>query len=262
MIYNYFKQIFLFFFLASFSLVAQNSSEKQLIIKDYNLTKLENLKEEFSTNFRKEKENATLLATQRGWKMKFTDDTGSYYELMKVSKEGTPLYYKTYNVDAAISTRTNYLHNNGGLGLNIEGQGMTAYVWDGGIARATHQEYDGDGGEDRFSVGDGSSELKFSCCSCTWELLFLLVLSQNAKGMAPKAKGIGYDWNNDLAEATIAAANGMLVSNHSYGIAARDDDNEVQIPSYYFGAYISTSRDWDNLMYNAPYYLNGCSCRK
>ncbi|WP_165731366.1 S8 family serine peptidase [Polaribacter sp. 20A6] len=254
MIYKYFKQFSLFLFLASFSLVGQNSKEKQFIIKDYDLTKLENLKEEFSTKFREEKKNATLLATQKGWKLKYKDPKGSYYELMRVSEEGTPLYYKTYNVDAAISTRTNYLHNNGGLGLNVEGQGMTAYVWDGGIARATHQEYDGDGGDDRFSVGDLSTELNFHAAHVMGTIISS-GFEPAAKGMAPKAKGIGNDWNNDLSEATLAASNGMLVSNHSYGIAARDDDNEVQIPSYYFGAYISTSRNWDNLMYNAPYYL-------
>ena len=56
-------------------------------------------------------------------------------------------------------------------------------------------------------------------------------------------------WNNDIAEATAAAANGMLLSNHSYGF--RSD----LVPDYYFGAYIGESRDWDEVMYNAPFYL-------
>jgi len=34
-----------------------------------------------------------------------------------------------------------------------------------------------------------------------------------------KGKTVGYDWDNDLAEAINAAATkGMLISNHSYGI--------------------------------------------
>ncbi|ARV15776.1 S8 family serine peptidase [Polaribacter sp. SA4-12] len=252
--YKYFKEIIFVLFFTSFSIVAQNIKEKQRITKDYDLTKLQNLKEDYSSNFIKEKNRANLLATQRGWKLKFKDANGSSYELMKISKEGAPLYYKTYNVNAAISTRTNYLHNNGGLGLNLEGQGMTAYVWDGGIARETHQEYDGDGGENRFSVGDGSTELNYHAAHVMGTIISS-GFEAAAKGMAPKAKGIGSDWSNDLSEVTFAAANGMLVSNHSYGIAARNDDNEVQIPTYYFGAYISSSRNWDNIMYNAPYYL-------
>ena len=29
----------------------------------------------------------------------------------------------------------------------------------------------------------------------------------------------------------------------------------MQLPSYFFGGYIDTSREWDEIMYNAPYYL-------
>jgi hypothetical protein len=67
--------------------------------------------------------------------------------------------------------------------------------------------------------------------------------------MAPQSRVRGYMWNNDIAEATSAAANGMLLSNHSYGY--RSD----MVPDYYFGAYIQESRDWDELMYDAPFYL-------
>jgi hypothetical protein len=56
---------------------------------------------------------------------------GQFFELIKVSKDGYPFYYTTYNANAAISTRANTMHNGGLLGLNIEGQGMTAHVWDG-----------------------------------------------------------------------------------------------------------------------------------
>ena len=246
--YKYFKEILFVLFFTSFSIVAQDIKEKQRITKDYNQTKLQNLKEGFSSNFIKEKNKANLLATQKGWKLKFKDANGSYYELMKVSKQGKPLYYKTDNVDAGISTRANFLHKDGGLGLNVEGQGMTAYVWDGGIARETHQEYDGDGGENRFSVGDGSTELNFHAAHVMGTIISS-GFDSKAKGMAPKAKGIGSDWNNDLAEVTEAAANGMLLSNHSYGFNAED------IEDWRFGAYAEDAREWDNLLYNAPYYL-------
>jgi subtilisin-like proprotein convertase family protein len=246
--YKYFKEILFVLFFTSFSIVAQNIKEKQRITKDYDLTKLQNLKEDFSSNFIKEKNRANLLATQRGWKLKFKDANGSFYELMKISKQGKPLYYKTDNVDAGISTRANFLHKDGGLGLDIEGQGMTAYVWDGGIARETHQEYDGDGGENRFSIGDGSTELNFHAAHVMGTIISS-GFDPKAKGMAPKAKGIGSDWNNDLAEATEAAARGMLLSNHSYGFSAED------IEDWRFGAYTEDARGWDNLLYNAPYYL-------
>ena len=252
MTYKYFY-CFVFLFL-SFSVSAQNKQEKKQIIKNYKLSELAVLKEKYETTFYNEKNKALATASQKGWKVNYIDARGSYYELMRVSEEGKPVYYKTLNVDAAASTRTNFLHNNGGLGLNIEGQGMTAHVWDGGVARATHQEYVEDGEESRFSVGDGSSELNFHAAHVTGTVISSGV-DPLAKGMAPKASAVGYNWNNDEAEVTTAAANGMLISNHSYGFATRDEDGEPSLPAYYFGGYINESRIWDNIAYNAPYYL-------
>ena len=249
--FTYFTVLFL---LLSVSILAQNKQEKEQIIKKYKLKELNNLKEKYSETYYKEKNKALLLASKKGWKTSYTDDNSSYFELVRVTEEGKPLYYRTFNVAAAKSTRTNFLHNNGGLGLNIEGQGMTAHIWDGGIARATHQEYDGDGGEDRFSVGDGSSDQNFHAAHVTGTVI-ASGLESAAKGMAPKASAVGYDWSNDKSEATEAAANGMLISNHSYGIATRDDEGVPSVPAYYFGGYINESRSWDNILYNAPYYM-------
>jgi subtilisin-like proprotein convertase family protein len=252
--YKYFKQIFFILFLISFSIASQNTQEKQKIIKEYNLVKLNNLKEEYSKDFYTQKNSALLMAAQKGWKIKFTDSKGSYHELMGVTKEGKPLYYKTDNVEAAVSTRTNFLHNNGGLGLNIEGQGMTIHVWDFGLPRETHQEYDGVGGENRLSIGDGTSGLGNHSAHVMGTIISS-GFDSAAKGMAPQAKGIAYRYQEDAAEVAAAAANGMLISNHSYGLGIRDDEGEPSLPAYYFGGYIDSSRDWDNIMYNAPYYL-------
>ncbi|MGJ8744214.1 S8 family serine peptidase [Polaribacter sp.] len=245
--YKYPKKLLFSILLISSSILAQNQQERLKITKSYDLSKLSNLKEKFEQDFTTKKNKALQLAIQKGWKIKYTKN-GSYYELMQVSKEGKPIYFKTDNVDAAISTRANFMHNNGGLGLNIEGQGMTAYVWDGGLARSTHQEYDGEGGEDRFSIGDGTTELNFHAAHVMGTII-ASGFEPAAKGMAPKAKGIGNDWTNDLAEATEAAANGMLISNHSYGYGAD------AIPDWWFGAYTDDARGWDELLYNAPYYL-------
>jgi hypothetical protein len=233
---------------------SQSSKEKVSITKNYDTSELSRMAEASSKKFYEEKNKAILLATKRGWKLKYTNSEGTKYELMRISKEGRPIYYQTYNVAAAVSTRANFLHNEGGLGLNIEGQDMTVHVWDGGHARASHQEYDGEGGDDRFSVGDGSAELNFHAGHVMGTIISS-GLDPNAKGMAPQAKGVGYDWTNDTSEATTAAANGMLLSNHSYGLRTRDDAGEPSLPAYFFGAYTAAAKDWDEIMYNAPYYL-------
>ena len=108
---------------------------------------MQNLEEESFKKFYLEKSKAKILANKKGWKLKYRSSEGSMHELVRVSEEGKPIYYTTLNVDATVSTRTNFLHREGGLGLNVEGQEMIVHVWDSGIARATHQEYDGDGYE-------------------------------------------------------------------------------------------------------------------
>ncbi|WP_435260989.1 GEVED domain-containing protein [Tenacibaculum sp. nBUS_03] len=228
-------------------LQAQNTGEAEKIRRNYDLPKLNVMKQNFQKNASNEKQQALRLAKKNGWKIKFTTKDGRMVELQRVV-DGKPIYYTTFNVDAAKSTRTNHLHSGGTLGLNLMGQGMTAHVWDGGLARTTHQEYDGAGGNNRFSIGDGTTTRNFHAAHVTGTIISSGVQA-SAKGMAPHAKAVGYDWNNDISEATSAAANGMLISNHSYGY--RSD----LVPDWYFGAYISEARDWDNLMYSAPNYL-------
>lgn len=225
----------------------QTNAEKQKIVSQYNLQTLGTLENKFSIEQQQEKQRAIELAKQNGWEIRTTLPDGTLIELQKVTADGQPVYYRTFNVDAARSTRTNHLNSGGSLGLNLMGQNMTAYVWDGGVARASHQEYDGPGGTNRFSTGDSGS-LNYHSAHVTGTIMASGVVA-DAKGMAPHASAVGYDWNSDKAEATSAASSGMLVSNHSYGF--RGD----LVPDYYFGGYIDESRDWDEILFNAPNYL-------
>ena len=232
---------------------AQNKSQINKIRQQYDLVKLENIRANLQNTADVQKKEALRIAKEKGWKTKMTLEDGRLMELQKV-ENGKPIYYTTYNVNAAKSTRTNFLNSGGGLGLSLNGQDMTAHVWDGGLARSTHQEYDGAGGNNRFSIGDGTTALHYHSAHVTGTIIASGVVA-SAKGMAPYSKAVGYDWNSDIAEATTAAANGMLISNHSYGYAIRDQFGNVQIPIYYFGGYIEDSRDWDEVMFNAPNYL-------
>lgn len=226
---------------------AQTLSEKQRITDRYDLNELLKIQNEYFQKISSEKEKVRNMAASLNVPL-IIEQNGTYAELQKILPDGSLIYYTTFNVNAAKSTRTNHLNSGGSLGLNLMGQNMTAHVWDGGLARTTHQEYDGAGGTDRFSIGDGTTALLYHSAHVTGTIMASGV-SANAKGMAPHARAVGYDWNYDLSEATSAASSGMLISNHSYGF--RSD----LVPDYYFGAYITDSRDWDNLLFNAPYYL-------
>ena len=84
-------------------------------------------------------------------------------------------------------------------------------------------------------------------------------VQSTAKGMAPSADLRAFDWNSDEAEMASEAANGALVSNHSYGygrgwvwtgtawswygntsISTQED--------YLFGFYDSQAQDWDQIV--------------
>ena len=238
--------VMLVFSFSLLSATAQTERQIQKIKKEYNLSNLDNLQTQLKQKRTNEKEHAIQMATLKNWPL-IIEKEGTYAELQKIV-DGKPIYYTTFNANAAISTRANLLHNGGGLGLNLEGQNMTAHVWDGGLARSTHQEYDGAGGNNRFSIGDGTTTLNYHSAHVTGTIIASGVQA-SAKGMAPQASAVGYEWNNDIAEGTTAASNGMLISNHSYGYVASG------IPDQWFGAYGSDAADWDNVMYNAPFYL-------
>ncbi len=237
------------------SVQAQTKQEVEKIRKNYDLTKLQVMKQNFKKNASKDKLEAIQLAKQNGWKTQVKKSDGSFMELQRVVN-GKPIYYTTYNVDAAKSTRTNFLHSGGSLGLNLMGQGMTAHVWDGGGTRITHQEFDGPGGNNRVSIIDGSTlnGSSFHAQHVTGTIMASGV-DPDAKGMAPYASARTADWNDDKAEATSEVVGGMLLSNHSYGYAFRNQSGQVQLPQYFFGGYISESRDWDEILFNAPNYL-------
>ena len=91
----------------SFFAFSQTKVEIEKIKKKSNVTKLLSLSKTFKANSLKDKERALRIAKQKGWKITYKDDKGSFYQLAKVTEDGIPMYFKTYNSDAALSTRTN-----------------------------------------------------------------------------------------------------------------------------------------------------------
>ncbi len=242
----------------SLSSYAQTENQKAKITQHYNKTTLSTLQQKFHKRSLEQKSEAIAIAKRKGWDVIINlPNNKGFAELQRVTPDGKPVYYSISNVDAARSTRTNHINSGGSLGLNLDGQNMTAHVWDGGGTRPTHQEFDGPGGNNRVTIIDGSTlnGNSFHAQHVTGTIMASGV-QPNAKGMASHAKARTSDWTNDLAEATTEAANGMLISNHSYGFAFRNPNTgQVQLPQYYFGGYIDESRNWDELMFNTPNYL-------
>jgi hypothetical protein len=246
----------LFICLISIPVLSQdlgNKYQRQLdsIVSTYDQDKLNQLYLEFSERYNRQKVEAETYALLNNIPLKRYNEDGTFDELQKLAEDGTPIYYTLYNVNASISTRANYLNSGGGLGLTVDGDNLTAHVWDGGPTRPTHQEFDGAGGTNRVTINDGQTTINgnsFHAMHVTGTIV-ASGFQAAAKGMAWQANALTHDWNNDVSEATTEAGNGMLVSNHSYGYQASG------IPDSWFGQYGSDARDWDGLMYSAPNYL-------
>ena len=254
---NYMKNLYKIMFLCICGTTyAQTQSDIEKIRSRSNLSELQSLEIKFKDDAAKSKARINSLAKTRGWSTSFVNKNGTVSELIDISADGkSPIYFSTDNVNAAKSTRANFLNSGGGLGLNLNGQTMTAYVWDGGATLPTHNEFGG-----RVSINDGVTTIVAGSNNSQHanHVTGTIVAAGSvpaAKGMAFQANAKTNEWTNDLAEATTAAASGMLISNHSYGWATRNSAGTVLIAAWRFGAYESIARDWDNLMFNAPYYL-------
>ncbi|WP_124639611.1 S8 family serine peptidase [Amniculibacterium aquaticum] len=171
---------------------------------------------------------------------------GQITELMDVLPNGEKIIAKTDNAGAAITARANKLYNGGSLGINIQGQGMTAGVWDGGSIRDTHREFVVNG-TSKVELYDSASPFA-AHATHVGGTIAAQGITANAKGVAFNSNLKSYDWTNDLVEMQAEAEAGLLLSNHSYMIG--------QLGSlWFYGAYDSRAKQFDQLCFNNPYYL-------
>ncbi|MBF8964387.1 S8 family serine peptidase [Pontibacter sp. FD36] len=224
-------------------------------------------------NYRTKRAEAIALAKRNGWEIEKTYKDGTHISLQSLDELGMPVYYITYNNNAAITTRTNQLWTGGKLGLNLSGASNSVTdkmgVWDGGLVRESHVELRG-----RVEQKDKPSKLNDHATHVAGTLI-ASGQSLMAKGMAHGVKKLyAYDFNNSPSEMAEAAQANMLVSNHSYGTIAgwrynserkgTDEDpywewwgtpQVSETEDYKFGYYDETSVSWDRIAYNAPYFL-------
>jgi len=224
----------------------------------------ENSAELLRARSRQDREYAHRLARQKGWGIR-SDAEGCSYQLIAI-RNGRPLYLAPCNVNAAISTAANLIR--GASPYNLTGAGFNVGIWDAGSVLATHQEFAG-----RVTVKDGSAPGWHACHPAG--TIMAAGVNTNAKGMAPAAKILSYDYADAEPQMVLVAASGPLqtskiyLSNHSYDALAgweADTNQSGHEGIHWFGTY-SDREDaalgqyvyycsiWDQLCYNAKYYL-------
>jgi len=173
-----------------------------------------------------------------------------------------PEYLTTFNVMAARTVSTDKVWKDGGFGYSLDGTGLVVGVWDGGVHRNTHIEF-----EDRALILDGSADV-IGHATHVSGTIGAAGLNAQARGMANKVVLESYDWDQDAQEMEAAAAEGLLLSNHSYGLIAGWHDNideerwewygELDISEeedYLFGFYNRDAHDYDRIAHRYTNYL-------
>lgn len=236
----------------SLNAIAQTPEQKARITAGYDQEKHNQLQLELEARW----EKALQMAKENNWPLEKVEN-GKLYVLGGITEENKPYYRTTDNnngpASSAITARVNHIRTGGDMGLNLNGQGMELAIWEIGVARTTHEQFGG-----RIEIKDGSSfsgdDGQFGSNNHATHVACTMIGSGNgntfARGLAYQAsKLLSYNSVNDSNEANTAANAGLLVSNHSYGIPPGEG-----APTWWQGAYIQESRDWDNVMYNHDYY--------
>lgn len=209
---------------------------------------------------------AVMVAKQNGWPIRYASRNQNSAKLMGVDAKGWPKYYISYaDPVGAITITTNKVWPGASSNLNLSGSDNTMLnklgIWDEGSPRLTHKEFTG-----RITQKDNSTDT-IDHSTHVAGIVMSKGLNPMAKGMAYNVKGIlDYDWNNDLSEMSAAAAQGLLISNHSYGIVTGWDKNNDssrwefngrwnEKEDYRFGLYDNDASVQDSIAYNAPNYL-------
>ncbi|MGA9377730.1 MAG: BPSL0067 family protein [Phormidium sp.] len=173
------------------------------------------------------------------------------------------------NRNAADTTNADQLWSGGGLGLNLNGSGVTVGVWDEAKVRNTHQEFGS-----RVVISDAASKFSDHATHVAGTIGATGVNSE-ARGMANQVNIRSYDWNNYFQELEAAAKTGLTLSNHSYGSiigwSSGIDWSGIgvsgSIDSWFgdrarfseaegFGKYGQGSNELDRILYNNPNLLS------
>ena len=233
--------------------------------------RLEQLSKELKEQARIERKHAHELARRKGLPVRSESANGGVIELQRMSPDGRPVYYITNNISAADTVSTDEIWPGGSAGLNLSGSGFTVGEWDAG-AIADHPEFTGRLTQvdmaDIIAKAAPDPVIPSNHSTHVAGTLAAVGTSPEAKGMAHDANLHAHDWDSDTSEMITAALGDMLVSNHSYGIAAgwlnfskpapRDwmwIGGDTNIEDWNFGYYSDLTETWDQIAYDAPNYL-------
>src|SRR5690554_2758399 len=175
-----------------------------------------------------------------------------------------PIVYQTASFEAAQSVKSDLVWSGGIAGLNLSGNNQIIGFWDADSPLLTHQEYSG-----RVSFVDTAPGITNVHATQMVGIMASTGMVSQAHGMANQSSVEAYNWDEDLAEMALAAADGLTTSAHPYSEIAGWTNNsslcgsgwtwyslesENSTKAYQFGYYDSLAHKLDAIAYLAPNY--------
>lgn len=187
---------------------------------------------------------------------------GREVELQALEDGRAPEYYITANTVSADTISTDEVRPGAANSYGLSGNTVRIGMWDSGAVRNTHQEL-----VQRIiqkDVPPGPSAHSTAVAGT----IAASGVQPAARGMAYCALLDAYCWDSDFAEMAEAAGGELRISNHSYSYATGWWSNSAESTWYWwgdvaksqaedlnFGRYRDHTRDVDDIVYNALYYL-------
>ena len=199
------------FFFAVCLFIISRSAAQDVTRKDV----LNNAAKSFETASRANFSKAVIKSSEYGWPLEYQSRNNRHSSLVGIDQFGMPIYLTTFSDPVqAITVNTNQLWPGGSSGFNLSGSSDSITnrigVWDESSPRLTHVEFAG-----RLVLKDNASKTLDHASHVTG-IIMSKGINALSKGMAYGIKGVyAYDWNSDASEMAAAAANGLLISNHS-----------------------------------------------
>jgi subtilisin family serine protease len=187
---------------------------------------------------------------------------GGRIAVLRDVEDGQPVYVGTTNRGGAETSSVDDVWPRGDLGLSLTGETETLGIWEvGGVVRASHQEFGG-----RIDIRDEGEPTDHA--THVAGTMSATGVESVAKGMAFQGTVHSYDTGNVGSELASASAEGLRVSNHSWGYIKGwrydreermwrwfGDPSVSETEDYRFGFYGAFARAWDRISYNAPHHV-------
>lgn len=203
-----------------------------------------------------------FLDEERGLRL----SDGYFSKIQYLDETGYPVIFAPHNINAAITTGVNHLQPGGSFGLNLTGKGLVVGIFDQTRPKRDHPEFG-----TRLTQVDGSTETLSEHSTHVTGTILASGVNAAARGMAYEATGWAFNWEADISKMLAnsyepsSKPEGMLISNHSYGVVLgwRRNGNGW---TWFGNPAISTQEDWrfgfystksqaiDELTYSRPYY--------